>query len=88
MTQIVTNAGLNATEVVSNCAKNNIGFNALTEQYENLIETGVINSVKVDRYSVLNAASVASTIITMGGFVVEENEKDMNVLQLQAPNVL
>lgn len=88
MTQIITNAGLNAEEVVKKCAENNIGFNALTEQYENLIETGVINSVKVDRYSVLNAASVASTIITMGGFVVEENEKDMNVLQLQAPNVL
>lgn len=88
MTQIITNAGLNAEEVVKKCAENDIGFNALTEQYENLIETGVINSVKVDRYSVLNAASVASTIITMGGFVVEENEKDMNVLQLQTPNVL
>lgn len=88
MTQIITNAGLNAEEVVKKCAENNIGFNALTEQYENLIETGVINSVKVDRYSVLNAASVASTIITMGGFVVEENEEDMNVLQLQTPNVL
>ena len=62
-----------------------MGYNAISGQYENLIETGVINSVKVDRYSLLNATSVASTVITMGGSIVEENEPEQNVLQLQAP---
>ena len=57
----------------------------MTGEYENLLETGVINSVKVDRYSLLNATSVAATTITLGGSVVEENEKDQNILQLQGP---
>ena len=70
---------------VAECYNRNLGFNAISGEYEDLVETGVINAVKVDRYSLLNATSVASTIITMGGTVVEENEPEGNVLQLQAP---
>ncbi len=81
--QIAENAGYNGDEVVANCIENKQGFNALTGKYENLLDTGVINSVKVDRFSLINATSVASTVITMGGVVTEENEKDQNVLQLQ-----
>ena len=83
--QIAQNAGYNGDTVVKECIKHQKGFNALTGEYENLIDTGVINSVKVDRYGLLNATSVASTIITLGGTITEENEKDQNVFQLQAP---
>lgn len=83
--QIAENGGYNGDTVVNNCFRRKLGFNALTGNYENLAETGVINSVKVDRYSVINAVSVASTVITMGGVIVEENEKDQNILQLQGP---
>ena len=83
--QIAENSGLNGNNVVSECVNKKLGYNAISGQYENLIETGVINSVKVDRYSLLNATSVASTVITMGGSIVEENEPEQNVLQLQAP---
>lgn len=83
--QIAENCGLNGDNVVSNCFEKNLGYNALTNTYENLIDSGVINSVKVDRYSVINATSVASIVITMGGSIVEENEKDQSVLQLQMP---
>lgn len=83
--QIAENSGVNGDEVLNNCMSKELGYNALTGEYENLIETGVINAVKVDRYSLINATSVASTVITMGGLIVEENEKDQNVLQLQAP---
>lgn len=83
--QIAENAGYDGQLVLANCYNKKLGFNALTGEYENLIETGVINAVKVDRYSLINATSVASTVITMGGMIVEENEKDQNVLQLQAP---
>lgn len=83
--QIAENCGLNGDDVVSNCFDKNLGYNALTDNYENLIDSGVINSVKVDRYSVINATSVAATVITMGGSIVDENEKDQNVLQLQMP---
>ena len=83
--QIAENAGYKGEEVVNNCLEKQLGFNALTGNYEDLIKTGVINSVKVDRYGVINAASIASTVITMGGNIVEENDKDPNVLQLAGP---
>lgn len=83
--QIAENAGFDGNKVIAECYNKELGFNALTGEYENLIETGVINAVKVDRYSLINATSVASTVITMGGSIVEENEKDQNILQLQAP---
>lgn len=83
--QIAENSGLNGDDVVAQCIEKKLGYNAITGKYENLIETGVINSVKVDRYSLINATSVAATVITMGGSIVEENEPEHNVLQLQAP---
>ena len=83
--QIAENSGVNGDEVVTNCVNKKLGYNALTDKYEDLVESGVINAVKVDRYSLINATSVASTVITMGGSIVEENEPDKNILQLQAP---
>lgn len=85
-TQIAENAGFDGPMTVAECYNQQLGFNALTGKYENLLETGVINSAKVDRYSLLNATSVAATVITMGGLVIEENEKDYNVFQLQGPS--
>lgn len=83
--QIAENSGFDGESILNNCMEKELGYNALTGEYENLVETGVINAVKVDRYSLINATSVASTVITMGGLIVEENEKDQNVLQLQTP---
>ena len=83
--QIAENAGFDGPTTVANCYNKQLGFNALTGKYENLVETGVINAAKVDRYALINATSVASTVITMGGLIAEENEKDQNVLQLQGP---
>lgn len=83
--QIAENSGLDGDTVVAECVNKKLGYNAITNEYENLIDTGVINSAKVDRYSLLNATSVAATVITMGGSIVEENEPERNVLQLQAP---
>lgn len=86
--QIAENAGYDGDDVVANCMEKHLGFNALTGEYENLLDTGVINSVKVDRFSLINATSVASTVITMGGVVTDENEKDQNILQLQTSPAL
>lgn len=84
--QIAENSGLNGEDVLQNCKEKELGYNALTNNYENLVETGVINSVKVDRYSLINATSIASTVITMGGVIVDENSPEQNVLQLQTSN--
>lgn len=83
--QIAENAGFDGELVLANCYNKHLGFNALTGEYEDLVDTGVINAVKVDRYGILNATSIASTVITMGGCIVQENEKDQNILQLAGP---
>lgn len=83
--QIAENAGFDGPMTVANCYNKQLGFNALTGEYENLVETGVINAAKVDRYGIINATSIASTVITMGGLIIEENTPDSNVLQLQGP---
>lgn len=83
--QIAENAGFDGPMTVAECYNKQLGFNALTGNYENLVDTGVINAAKVDRYGILNATSIASTVITMGGLIVDEPEKDQNVLQLSGP---
>ena len=83
--QIAENAGFDGYMTVDECFNKKLGFNATSGEYEDLVETGIINAVKVDRYSLINATSVASTVITMGGAIVEEPEPDHNVLQLQGP---
>ncbi|MCS7001157.1 MAG: chaperonin GroEL, partial [Candidatus Kapabacteria bacterium] len=76
--QIVTNAGLDAS-VVANKVKEGtgaFGFNAYTEQYEDLLEAGVIDPTKVARVALENAASVASLLLTTEATVVEKPEPE------------
>ena len=47
------------------------GFNALTEEYENLVEAGVIDPTKVVRSALQNAASIASLLLTTEALVCE-----------------
>lgn len=64
--QIVANAGLESSIIVQKVreGKNDFGYNARTEVYENLIQSGVIDPTKVSRVALENAASVASMILT------------------------
>ncbi len=64
--QIVENAGLEGSVVVNKVmeGKNDFGFNARTEVYENLLSTGVIDPVKVSRVALENAASIAGMLLT------------------------
>jgi chaperonin GroEL len=50
------------------------GFNALTDQYENLVNAGVIDPTKVVRTGLQNAASIASLILTTEAIVSERAE--------------
>ncbi len=74
--QIVANAGLDGSVVVDKVknGKDDFGFNALTETYENLIAAGVIDPTKVSRVAVENAASVASLLLTTEATIVEKPE--------------
>ncbi|MBR9978474.1 MAG: chaperonin GroEL [Bacteroidetes bacterium] len=74
--QIVANAGLEGSVIVNKIkeGKDDFGFNAATEVYENLNEAGVIDPTKVTRIALENAASVASLLITTECTIVEMKE--------------
>lgn len=75
---IVNNAGLEGSVVLQKVrdGKDDFGFNAQTEQYENLLKSGVIDPTKVARTALQNAASVASLLLTTEAVVCEKPEKD------------
>ena len=52
----------------------NVGFNALSEAYEDLIKAGVIDPVKTTRTALENAASIASMILTTEALIAEKPE--------------
>ena len=74
--QMSKNAGLSpdiVSEMVRNSSKDgNYGYNFVTNEIEDLFETGVIDPVKVTRTSLQNAASVAGTLITTNYSVIEK----------------
>ena len=74
--QIVANAGGEGSVIVNKVkeGKADFGYNARTEQYENLIAAGVIDPTKVSRVALQNAASVASMILTTECILAEEKE--------------
>jgi chaperonin GroEL len=77
--QIVENAGAEGSIVVDKIRSNastSWGFNARTEQYEDLVEAGVIDPTKVTRTALQNAASIASLLLTTECVVVEKKEDE------------
>jgi chaperonin GroEL len=76
--QISANAGVEGSIVVFNVknGKKDYGYNARTEQYENLLKAGVIDPTKVTRVALENAASIASMILTTECAIVENPEKE------------
>jgi chaperonin GroEL len=77
--QIVQNAGKEGAVVVERVRseKNeNVGFNAATEQYEDLVKAGVIDPAKVTRTALQNAASIAGLMLTTEAMVSEIPEDD------------
>ncbi|MCC4244145.1 chaperonin GroEL [Stappia indica] len=77
--QIATNAGVEGSIVVGKILENNdetFGFNAQTEQFVNMVETGIIDPTKVVRTALQDAASVAGLLITTEAMVAELPKKD------------
>jgi chaperonin GroEL len=76
--QIVTNAGFEDSVVVNKVKElgKNMGFNALTEEYVNMIDAGIIDPTKVTRSALQHANSVASTFLTTEAIVGEIPEKE------------
>lgn len=76
--QIVHNAGLEGSVVVNKVKEGtgNFGFNAATDEYEDLVAAGVIDPTKVTRVALENAASVASLLLMTEATIVEKPEKE------------
>ncbi len=75
--QIAANAGADAAVVVNKVrdGKGDRGFNAANEQYENLYRAGVVDSAKVVRVALQNAASIAGLMITTEASIADLPEK-------------
>jgi chaperonin GroEL len=74
--QIVANAGLEGSIIVQKVkeGKGDFGYNAFSDQYENLYAAGVIDPTKVSRVALENAASIASMILTTECVLADEKE--------------
>lgn len=71
---IAQNAGIEGEVVVEKIRDREweVGYNAMTDKYENLVEAGVIDPAKVTRCALQNAASVAGMVLTTQAIVVEK----------------
>ncbi len=77
--QIAANAGLDGAIVLDRILQNksnSYGFNAYTDEYTDLIKDGVIDPVKVVRSALVNAASVASLMLTTETMIAEAPKKE------------
>jgi chaperonin GroEL len=77
--QIANNAGQEGSIVVARVRdsdQDNFGYNAQTDEFEDLVEAGVIDPTKVTRTALQNAASIAGLLLTTECVVVERPEED------------
>ena len=75
--QIVANAGLEGSVICENVKKANkvgYGFNALTEEYTDMVSAGIVDPTKVTRSALQNASSVAAMVLTTESLVTDINE--------------
>ena len=75
--QIASNAGLEGSVIVENIrnsGKTGYGFNALTEEYTDMISAGIVDPTKVTRSALENAASVAAMVLTTESLVTDVKE--------------
>ena len=72
--QIANNAGLEGAVIVEAVkkAKKGIGFNAQTEEYVDMIKSGIVDPCKVTRSALQNAASIAAMILTTEAGVADK----------------
>jgi chaperonin GroEL len=72
---ILKNAGLDYSEIVMNLPKG-MGYNAKTNKYENLLESGIIDPTKVERVALENAISSVGIFITTSAIVTDYIKQD------------
>jgi chaperonin GroEL len=78
LTTIASNAGQDGGIVCERVieAKGNMGYNAATDTYEDLVKAGVIDPTKVTRTALQNAASVSTLLLTSDALIAEKPKKE------------
>jgi len=76
--QIAANAGIEGSVIVDKLknSKPGIGFDALKEEYVNMVKAGIVDPAKVTRSALQNAASVASMVLTTESLVADKPEPE------------
>lgn len=85
--QIAYNAGLEGAVIVDTIkrSRKGYGFNALTEEYVDMIEAGIVDPTKVTRSALQNAASIASMVLTTESIVVDKPAKEGAAMPAMPP---
>lgn len=84
--QIAKNAGKDSSEIIAKLkeVKEDVGYNAKTDNYEDLFNSGVIDPTKVVRNALQSASSIASMVLTTEGVITnfesEKDEKDEGII--------
>jgi chaperonin GroEL len=75
--QIATNAGLEGSVIVAKvkAADDGVGFNALKEEYVDMVKAGIVDPAKVTRTALQNAASIAALVLTTETLVADKPEQ-------------
>ncbi len=78
LTMIASNAGQDGGIVCERVleSKENVGYNAMTDKYEDLVKSGVIDPAKVTKTALVNAASVAVLLLTSDALIADIPKKD------------
>lgn len=78
LTQISENAGVDGAVVCEKVSEQtgNMGYNAATDKYEDLVKSGIIDPTKVTRTALQNSASVATLLLTSEALIAEMPKKD------------
>ncbi len=82
--QIVINAGMEGSVVVSKVkdGKNDFGFNAKTEEFENMMKAGIIDPAKVVRVALQHASSVSGMLLTTECVISDIPEENPTMPQM------
>lgn len=79
LVQIANNAGVDGEDVLTKCKDKGVGYNAMTNEFVDLFEAGVVDPAKVTRSALENAASVAGMLLTTESAIVDlKEEKECN----------
>ena len=87
---IAQNAGLEGSVIINKVreSKEGVGYDAYNDKYVDMVEAGILDPVKVTRTALLNASSVASTLLTTESVVADIKEPAPAVPAAPAPGMM